>query len=174
VVTKYAVYRSNDGEPYFLRAYTEEEEYFDESDLCEFSDIICFHVSAIYNSDIDSCESIPSNESCEICPGFIENELTGKILIYPNPASDLIYIESEQNIENLTIFDSRGITIEQWNSGTMEPGDGGQVVGWSGGQVVGWSGGQVVVPVDGLPPGLYLVRVETAGGVMAKKVVVGR
>ena len=80
-------------------------------------------------------------------------------MIYPNPASDMLYIESLEKVESIRIFDGRGA----------------QVVGWSSGQVVGWSGGQEKVPVDGLLPGLYLVRVETAGGgVIGRKVVVGR
>jgi hypothetical protein len=153
MVTKYAVYRSNDGAPYFFRAFSEVERYLDESDLCEFSDVICFYVTAIYSSDTDSCESNPSNHSCELCPGFIENKLTSKIKIYPNPASDVLFIESKEKIESLTIFDSRGITIEQWNNRTMEQ----------------WNGERVEIPVGDLLPGLYLVKVETGGGVLEGK-----
>ncbi len=163
-VSKYAVYRSNDGEPYFFRAYTEEENFLDETDLCEFSQIVCFYVTAIYAGETDSCESGPSNESCELCPGMYENTNTAEIYIYPNPASDVLFIESAEVIQRVSIFDSRGTQLELWNPGTLEREEGGQVAGWS--------GGRVELPLAGLAPGLYFVRVETGSGMVGRKVVI--
>jgi hypothetical protein len=91
----------------------------------------------------------------------------GIVTIYPNPARDVINIESSEKIQSVTIFDSRGITIEQWNSGTLEQLNGGKVVRWKG------DGGVAELNVTGLAPGLYLVRVVTARGVVTRKVVVG-
>jgi len=150
----YGVYRSIDGSEPVMIAETMEENYTDP--VGNGIGTYCYNVQALY---YNGCESDFSPEACILLTEIpvIDQEDEGTLKIYPNPASNELYIESEQNIEIVTIFDSRGITIEQWNSG----------------QVVGWSGGRVVVPVDGFPPGLYLVRVESAGGVVAKKVVIG-
>jgi hypothetical protein len=83
--------------------------------------------------------------------GLPDNNSAGNQLkIYPNPASDMLFIESAEKVESVSIFDSRG----------------GQVVGWSGGQV------KVEMPVRGLAPGLYLVRVETGREVVNRKIII--
>jgi len=155
------IYCSIDGGGYELCDYMSGNiTYFDVEGELIPGTLYCFMVSAIYESESDQCESDLSNEACVVCETFIsEEESRSNLMIYPNPASDMLYIESLEKVESIRIFDGRGA----------------QVVGWSSGQVVGWSGGQEKVPVDGLLPGLYLVRVETAGGgVIGRKVVVGR
>ncbi len=81
-----------------------------------------------------------------------------QVQIYPNPASDMLFIESTEKIESIIIFDSRGITLEHWNNGTLEQ----------------WNGGTVRIPVSRLVPGLYLVRIETGGEMGVRKVVIRR
>jgi hypothetical protein len=159
-LSKYAVYRSNDGAPYFLRAYTELERYLDESDLCEYSDVVCFQVTAIYKSEIDSCESNPSNEDCMLCPGISEAKTTLSLSIYPNPASDVLFIESSENVERVMIYDSRGDKVIRWEGVKGKRGQG--------------DGETVRINVVGLVPGLYLVKVNLGDEIISRKIIVKR
>jgi hypothetical protein len=166
-IEQYAVYRSDDGNPYIFRSYTNEEEFYDYDIICQDYPIICYYVTAIYSSEMDWCESGPTDEGCDICPLGIKEEQNSFVLnIYPNPASDMLYIEAEEEIESVSIFDSRGETVKRWNSGTVEQ--------WNNGTVERWNGGTVEIALKGLAPGLYLVRVEMGSGVVGRKVVVGR
>jgi hypothetical protein len=153
---KFALYRSDDTGPYFLRDYTYQNYYLDDSTCAVYMGYYNYKVTAIYASGNDTCESGFSNEEGDVCEGIYDEVQKFYLSIYPNPASDVLFIESSEQIERVSVFDSKG----------------GQVVGWSGGQVVGWSGGRVEIPVKGLVPGLYLVRVETGSGVVGRKVVV--
>ncbi len=47
------------------------------------------------------------------CPDNVESDFMNNIKIYPNPVSNLLYIESEQSIEVLTIFDCNGKKITE-------------------------------------------------------------
>jgi hypothetical protein len=76
----------------------------------------------------------------------------------------VLFIESAEVIKSVIIFDSRGMTIEQLNNRTIEQPNGRSVEQakdhlW-------------VVPLAGLAPGLYFVRVETDSGVVGRKVVI--
>ena len=160
-VTKYAIYRSNDGYPYFLRDYSEEERYLDETDLCEYSSLVCFYVTAIYASETDSCESGFSNEACEFCEAISsEEESRSSLNIYPNPASDVLFIESSEEINYISIFNGKGEEVRR-RSEEEEKGGRGEK-------------GKALISVKGLAPGLYLVRVETGSGVMARKMLKNR
>ena len=156
-VTKYAIYRSDNGEPYYFRGYSEVEEFLDDSAIILPNWLFCYQVTALYSTDLDWCESGHSNEACEWYPiGIKEQQIPYPVNIYPNPASDVLFIEAEEEIESVSIFDSRGETVKRWNGGTVEQ----------------WNGEKVEIPLIGLVPGLYLVRVETGSGVVGRKVVI--
>jgi hypothetical protein len=159
-VARYALYRSDQWNEFYFRSFSEADFFNDDSAICLDTRMHCYKVTAVYESDFDYCESDFSNLVCEVCENIEEESFDERLNIYPNPASEVIHIESSEEMESVCIIDSQG----------------GQVVRWSGGQVVRWSGGQgkVEIPVGGLAPGLYLVRVETESGVVMRKVVVGR
>ncbi|MDX9907491.1 MAG: T9SS type A sorting domain-containing protein [Bacteroidales bacterium] len=169
----FAVYRSDNGSPYYLRAYTGQLFFLDDYAICENeNDYHSYKISALYTNGADTCESEFSNEDGDLCLG-IEHRFNNSFLsIYPNPASGVLYIEATEPVESLIIFDSKGITVEQWNSGTVDQ--------WNSGpaeQTNGRTGEQardhvLKIPLNGLSPGLYLVRVDTGEGVVAGKVVV--
>jgi hypothetical protein len=162
---RYAIYRSDDSGPYFLRDYADHIFYLDDS-VCMLPPLHHeYKVTALHIFETDTCESAFSNEVYENCTGLSEPE-NSSLKIYPNPARNLLNIESSEKIQSVTIFDSRGITMEQWINGTMD-----QTNERSGDQAIGHL---VELPVAGLAPGLYLVRVVTARGVVTGKVVVGR
>ncbi len=158
-VAYYAIYRSDNGGPFYYRGYSEVEEFVDDSSHLLSNCPFCYYVTAIYSSELDWCESGPTDEACELCPwGIQEEQISGAVEIYPNPASDVLFIESSEKIESIILFDSRGITMEQWNNGTLEQ----------------WKGETVKIPVNGLAPGLYFVRVETGGEMVVRKMVIRR
>jgi len=139
--------------------------FLDDYAICENeNDYHRYRISALYTNGTDTCESEFSNEDGDLCLG-IEHRFNNSFLsIYPNPASEVLYIESPGKIESVRIFDGRGITIEQSSNRTGE-------------QTNGRTGEQardhvLKIPLNGLAPGLYLVRVETGGGMVARKVVV--
>jgi hypothetical protein len=151
IATKFAIYRRDEDE-YFLRDYAYENHYLDDSALIILNHMHCYKVKAIYISEADTCESSFSNEHCAfIMVGVNEWDQDIQISIYPNPASDVLFIEAMEKIESIIIYDSKGD----------------KVIRWHGDQ------GKVDLQVDGLAPGIYLVRVETGGGVVSRKVVIG-
>ena len=151
------VYRSIDGGPYELIDYISGNTYPDIEGGVIPGALYCYMVTAIYESETDQCESDFSNEACVVCETYVpEEESQVKLNIYPNPASDVLFIEAEEEIESVSIFDSRGETVKRWNGGKVER----------------WNGEKVEIPLIGLAPGLYLVRVETGGVVVGRKVVI--
>ncbi|MCU0369800.1 MAG: T9SS type A sorting domain-containing protein, partial [Bacteroidales bacterium] len=163
----YAIYRSDNGMPYYLRDYTENTYYDDDSAMCEpLGSSHFYKISALYAGEADTCESVFSNEAGDICEGTDEMTELSILNLYPNPATDMLFIETAEEIINVSLFDSRGGQVVGWY--------GGKVVGWYGGKVVGWYGGmvKVEVPVSGLAPGLYLVRIRTDEAVVSRKIIV--
>jgi hypothetical protein len=146
----YKVFRSIDGSEPEMIAETMENEFTDP--VSTDTGLYCYKVKALY---YNGCESEFSPESCVLLTEIpiIEEEENGTVKIYPNPASEVLFIESaEEKIESIIIFDNRGEEVTR-RQGDRE---------------------KAVIPVDGLAPGIYLVRVETGSGVVGRKVVVRR
>jgi hypothetical protein len=133
-----------------------------ECDITAFCDYLNGTFGAAHNSiqnNNDGCKSRAEIlAECTVGVKEIIPAEHAQLSIYPNPASDVLFIESAEGVERVSVYDSRG----------------GQVVGWAGDQVVGWAGGQVKmdISVSGLAPGLYLIRVETGKEVVNRKIIV--
>ncbi len=173
-LTKYAIYRSDAGRPYYFRQYTEIEEFIDDSAILLNNCPFFYYVTAIYSSEMDSCESGPSNEVELICEGMMEGANLSDVNIYPNPASDQLTIESSEKIEHVTVYDGRGEEVKggKGDGETCRRGSGdrGLATGdWRPGE-----GETCRISVGDLAPGLYLVRIETGGGLVMRKIVVQR
>ncbi len=87
--------------------------------------------------------------------GLDETEkLIGKL--YPNPASDKLYIETKSQVRNFTIIDISGKQIQ------VSPND------------VEQNGNQFTVPIDklGLRKGIYFIRLESDSGFDYQKFIV--
>jgi hypothetical protein len=129
-----------------------------ETQELEYTDFI----SPVYNSACyklksefyNGCVSDFSEDTCivltSVDPGISEKE--DHLKIYPNPASDVLFIESAEVITGVTIFDGRGEEVKR------KRGD----------------GETRRIDVKGFATGLYFVRVETGSWVVGRKVVVGR
>ncbi|MBR5664457.1 MAG: T9SS type A sorting domain-containing protein [Bacteroidales bacterium] len=72
------------------------------------------------------------------------------VKVFPNPASEQLNVTCEEPMQSLALFNTTGQRVRQ-----MEP-----------------CGTEVQIPLSGLPRGLYLLKVETAGGSVVRKVVV--
>jgi len=154
-LVKYAIYRSDNSMPYYLRDYTDQTNYLDDSAICEPPAWTHYYkITALYINEDDTCESDFSGEEGDICEGIDNEDDPSLLIIYPNPASDVLFIKSEEKIESVSIFDSKG--IKQLNNRTIEP----------------LNNETVEIPVGSLAPGLHLVRVETDGGVIGRKVII--
>jgi hypothetical protein len=119
----------------------------------------------IYDNAVGCNSQIEVETACAVDladNSFPENHLT----IYPNPASDVLFIESSEKLESVSIFDSRGDKVVRWY------GDKGRIGDRESGRQGDKERGRI--NVGELAPGLYLVRVETGSGVVGRKVVVRR
>jgi hypothetical protein len=151
------VYRSIDGGGYELLDFISGNTYLETVGEPNTGTLYCFMLTAVYESATDQCASDFSNEACVVCWTDVPEEISEiNLKVYPNPASDVLFIESEGKIESITIFDSRGITMEPWNPGTMEQ----------------WNSGTLKIPLSGLAPGLYLVKIDTGNEIISRKIIV--
>jgi hypothetical protein len=90
----------------------------------------------------------PNYESCYLITGINEIENTG-IQIYPNPAHNFLRIENSKDImvESISITNINGQIIEHF-----EP-------------------EQTHINTSGIPPGLYLLKIAYANGILIEKVI---
>ena len=103
----------------------------------------CFTVTAVNSVG----ESEKSAEACATTLVEGINELTSSFRIYPNPANDKLYIETEVEVEEVSIFDIYGR------------------------QQLAVSGQQSAVSVANLNSGVYFVKVVTNEGEVVKRFV---
>jgi hypothetical protein len=145
-IDKYAIYRSDNGNPYFLRDYSDTNYYLDES-VGKW--IWCYYVTALNISGTDTCESPSSNEDCEFVG--INEKIPGYGLnIFPIPSQDFIRIESTEEIKFISLYNSYGKLMLKKKVDDR----------------------QVEIPVAAYPAGVYMVRVETGKEVVSRKVMV--
>jgi len=147
---KYAIYRYDDAGPYFLRDYSDQNFYMDDS-VCGLPPF--FHgykVTALHISGIDTCESDFSNEGWESCDGLNENNQESYINIYPNPSNDFIRIESSEELRFISIYNSFGELMLKKKVDDRH----------------------LEIPVPGYPPGVYMIRVETEKETISRKVLI--
>jgi hypothetical protein len=150
---KYAIYRSDNFEPYYLRDYADQNYYLDDSSICDpLGSVHMYKITALYTGENDTCESGYSNESGDWCEGINDQDEKTFVSIYPNPANDFIHIESMERMDGISIYDSRGDKVIKWYGDE----------------------GEVEIPVSKLVPGLYLVRVETDKETISRKIVIIR
>jgi hypothetical protein len=173
VPDEFVIYRSDNVEPFFIRGYAEDTYYLDDSAICyPGTGAHSYKVTARYFNGTDTCESEFSNESIFLCLIGIDEIEELELEVYPNPARDFIQIKIRDDISNLN---SNGDDI---SSGISE-GDVISIVKLlnSNGHIFKEkeiNSNSFTLPVADYPPGIYLLRVETAKGVVSKKVVIMR
>ena len=111
----------------------------------------CFTVITITSVDSQGNVTESSIESEEVCattaPDAVE-ELTSSFNIYPNPVNDKLYIETEMDVEEVTVYDTFG---------RQQTTDNGQQ--------------SSVIDVSNLNAGVYIVMIKTDAGIVTKRFV---
>ncbi len=106
--------------------------------------------------DGEFCDSIKELSSCTanfqiVHGGNAVNQIASFAFnVFPNPASEQLNVTCGEEMRSIALFNTAGQRVRQ-----MEP-----------------CGSEVQIPLSGLPRGLYLLKVETAGGTAVRKVVV--
>jgi len=107
----------------------------------------CYTVVAEFEKGL---ESPHSEEACVFVNTPIEEIAGQNIAIYPNPATNELNIESPEAIELLSIQDLQGRDVLQIKPANQN---------------------KVTMPVSQLTPGVYLVKIQTAGGTIISKLI---
>lgn len=84
------------------------------------------------------------------CTGIGENSLDSKISLSPNPAKDFVQIASQEKIKTITLLNLRGETVK-----TLQLND-----------------TQIRINTSEYAPGIYLVRIVTENGSIAKRIII--
>jgi len=92
--------------------------------------------------DFESCDSVGAITNTKI---YDHNQLT---IIYPNPASNMLFIESDENINNISIYNINGEMLRSYN-GYMNQ-----------------------LNIADLKPGFYFLRIESARCIFSHKITI--
>jgi hypothetical protein len=92
----------------------------------------------------DSCSIINFTVSNPVS----EQDTTGKLSIYSNPATDVFYVYSSSLVKSILIFDISGKQILKQEPNTT---------------------GEISITVSNLSTGVYLIKIETEEGITTKK-----
>ena len=145
-VNGYRIYFNDDGAGYEYLDFTTDTFYshFKEQEFY-VGGLYCYYIKAV----VDDCEA-NSGESCWIHSTINEKSATGSLLVFPNPADDILYVEYDGMIENIEIIDLMG------NKCLANP----------------VRAPQTYLDLSSLSPGIYILRVNTASEEIIKKIVV--
>ena len=146
---KYALYRSDEDNPYFLRAIVDQNMFIDDS-IC----MVWFHgykVKALHILDNDTCESGFSWEDFELCMGLYEKAMDF-LHVYPNPSGDLFHIIAPETILSLRLYNCAGRSVYLHEVKAKSH----------------------ILEVQDYPAGVYLLRLETENSKISRKVVIMR
>jgi hypothetical protein len=147
----YALYRQDGAGPVFLRAVTVDNYFLDDS-ICDGQFLHTYKVKAILLHSYDTCESEFSNAEYEICQSVEDLSEDLSVSVYPNPVSEWIQIVSNKMIHNVSLFSNHGQQLSSIKINSAE----------------------TILPVNGYPPGLYLLRIETVDFAVSRKVTILR
>jgi hypothetical protein len=148
------IFRSKNGSSFDLLAFTTEMPYIDPENSLETGTSYCYRISALNESPTDQCESELSNEACVIWTSVNDNQDVGTngFSLYPNPASDYIFITSSETITRISIIHISGTMI--YDSSTHEK--------------------HLEINLSDCKPGSYIIRCETADGIVSRLLTVQR
>jgi len=153
-LTGYNIYRSIDGSPYELIDFTPEASYLDTEENPVIGGFYCYMVTAVWESDIDQCESAFSSEECAIWTsiGDGEGNAGDSFSLYPNPADDHVFISTSDELKRVTVYNALGqLVIDEITTGK-----------------------QYELNTAAYNIGVYMVRVETSAGVTTRTLTIQR
>jgi hypothetical protein len=148
------IYRSEDGGDYTMLDYTTETTYVDTDEDLIVGSNYCYMVSAVWTSETDECESVYSNEACDLWAASIgdPNATAGSFSLYPNPATDHAFITTTGDLKRVTVYNAIGQLVMDEIA----------------------TGKQYELKTSSYTIGVYMVRVETAAGVTTRTLTIQR
>jgi hypothetical protein len=138
----YNIYYSYEGGMWQLMEVVYDTVYYDNP---ENSGLHCYMISVL-NAWPDP---VISNEACEIISSMMEIKIHD-ILIFPNPAKDILNISSPEKIESLEIFNGNGLCVFNKNPQKLE----------------------LQISISDFSSGLYWIMLKTENQVFTKKVII--
>jgi len=141
----YNIYYKYDNNPFEMIGFVEETLYTHVYDF--MPGIHTYYLTAVY----DEGESDPSGEvEVEVLLTSIEDRLRIHTIVYPNPASEFINIQSDQHINSIRLQNNSGHTISgiEVNAKTYK------------------------METNDLPSGLYFLILHTDEGSISEKVII--
>lgn len=134
----YKVYRKTNNGEFELLGATSGWNFQDTAIVLD--DFYCYAVTAVWIDDGDTCESQLEGIVCEELNIGVNNpEKERQISVYPNPAKNIINIESEELIREVRVYNTLGEMVLKLEIGNSEG----------------------KVDVSGLENGIYFVEVLT-------------
>ena len=103
-----------------------------------------FEMEVVYNSYVSSV--YPSNDGEFSVVNVTKGAALGELVVYPNPATNMIFISSPNQINNVVIFNYVGQSVYQGNSSEIN--------------------------TSNFESGVYIIRIETANGIETQKVTI--
>lgn len=149
------IYQSLDGGSYeLLIGLQTGNQYIISEDILIPGTLYCFKVNAVWSSETDSCESPFSDEVCIFWTtvGDYPGKSNDHINISPIPADNHAFISSTEDLKRITIFNANGQLVLDQSA----------------------EGKQIDLNTSAYSSGIYLVRVETSGGLTARKLSIQR
>ena len=141
----YNIYYKFDNDPFEVIDFVEETQYTHSGDFQP--GIHTYYITAVYNAG----ESTPSDQvEVEVLITSIEDQLSIHTLVYPNPATEFIHIQSDHHINSISLQNSSGQIIKriEVNAKTYE------------------------MIINNLPHGLYFVFLHTDKGSISEKIII--
>jgi hypothetical protein len=143
------IYRqTNDGD-FEYYDFVEDVTYRD-NDIV-LSDYYCYQVTTVWEKDGDTCESIPTNEACEVLMlQTDENSKQGKVSLFPNPASNFIRIKSDEKMININLYNILGDKLINIHPDQAD----------------------LKMPVSNLQNGIFFIEIETQSRTVTRKIII--
>ena len=146
-VENYELYRSIDGSDYEMIAEPPGEEYLDA--VFNWNAEYCYALKAVYPYEV--CVSGYSEESCILAVSSDPVEISDNsyIQVYPNPSSGDFFIESSEEMNQISIYNTSGMMIyEEEGSDVMK---------------------KIHLDVE---PGIYFLKVRVSENAIYKKLII--
>lgn len=115
----YNLYRETNQGGFQFYGASETNDFLDSNIV--LSDVYCYKLTAVWSKNGDTCESNPTNPACEyLMLGASQPEKDKTIRIFPNPVSDWLNIEAEEEIREIRVYNALGERVLKLEIGNLE------------------------------------------------------
>ncbi|MFA8450372.1 MAG: carboxypeptidase regulatory-like domain-containing protein [Bacteroidales bacterium] len=148
------IYRSEEGGEFIKIGETADITYldpaYDDDENLKKGRYYEYYVKSHLKGIIDECLSEETNKSGETWSVGINEIETNALTVYPNPTDAKTFIESNENIIKIQVYNKLGklFSVEDVNSMNYE------------------------LDLDGTSPGIYMIQIETENEIIIKKITV--